>query len=265
MALILVTGVAGTGKTLYCIQKYIIPELKKGQLIYTNIDGLLPSRIAIFFNIDIFQVEANLKQLSDVSHFWKELPTNALCVIDEAQNVFNNRAWQAKENIECIEYLMEHRHYGHRVVMITPHIESLDAGIRRVCEFTYKHKSFSAIGNSKQVRCAVFDQANITKPALQHFSWRHDENVYQCYKSYFEKDVNEKKVRVNPFANATLIFLIVIIGICFTFAFINSSKFIKKMEGRAKKNHHSQVLSSSKENHKRSGIILINGKAYEGK
>jgi len=229
MALVLVSGVPGTGKTLYCIQKYIIPELKRGGIVYTNIDGIIHRRISHLFDIDIFDVESNLRQITDPEYFYKDLPKNVMIVLDESQNIFSNRDWQSRANNECIKYLMEHRHYGHKVVFITPAIDSLDAGIRRIVEFTYKHKSFSALGNTKTVRMAVFDQCNMAKGPLQVVTWKHDSRVYDCYKSYFTEGTKEQKPRVNPLQNATLIFLIIFVLVMGAISFRNISIFLKRV------------------------------------
>lgn len=226
MAAIILTGVPGTGKTLYGIQKYIIPALKKGQVVFTNIDGLILRRISYLFNIDIFELEKNLRIIKNPEFFFneaKEVP-NCLVVIDETQNIFSNREWQKSGNQECINYLMEHRHYGHSIVFITPHVDSVDAGIRRVVEFTYKHKSFSALGSHKSVRCAVFDQCNVNKPPVQIFSWTHDTRIYDCYSSYFKDGTKEEKVRVHPFRNATLITLVIFVCVAMFFTIRNGLK-----------------------------------------
>jgi len=263
MALLLVTGVAGTGKTLYGIQKYIIPEIKSGGIVYTNIDGLIPARIAILYNMEIFDVEKNLRPIDDLQHFYKNIEKNSMVVLDEAQNIFNNRDWQNPANSECNSYLMEHRHYGHKLVFITPHIESLDAGIRRVAEFTYMHKSFSALGNKTTVRCAVFSQANITKEPLQFFTWHHDTRVYDCYKSYFEEGTVEKKPRINPLRNATLLFLFLFVLITGGIAIRNGSYFVNKMN-RKKANVEIEKKVPSESNLRKRRVIMINDSVIGG-
>jgi zona occludens toxin (predicted ATPase) len=255
MALLLITGVAGTGKTLYCIQKYIIPELKAGGTVYTNIDGLINKRLSILFDIDIFTIEKNLITINDCEYFYKDVPKNSLFVLDEAQNVFNNRDWQAKKNNECISYLMEHRHYGHKIIMITPHIDSLDAGIRRVAEFTYKHKSFSALGNAKTVKCAVFDQSSINKSPIQTFQWKHDSRVYDCYKSYFDEGTIEKKPRVYPLRNTALYIIVTITFVSLFFGIKNTYEFSKKFK---KKSETKQISNKINVNQRKINVIKIN-------
>jgi zona occludens toxin (predicted ATPase) len=264
MALLLYTGVAGTGKTLYAIQKYIIPELSKGNQIYTNIDGIVLSRISVMFDQDLIQLERGFHNLQDPGRFWEELKQNSMCVLDEAQNIFSNRNWQDRNNVDCVKYLMEHRHYGHQLIFISPHIDAMDAGIRRVAELTYKHKSYSIIGGAKTVKCCVFSQANINNEPLQMFTWKHDVRIYDCYKSYFLEGTVEKKVKVNIWADPKLIIISLVILLSLIWA-LNS---VPKMAHRFfNKSHNKVALSNSKlsgTTFVRSQAIIINDSNLTG-
>ena len=260
MAVVILTGVAGTGKTLYAIQKYIIPELKSGGVVYTNIDGLIPSRISAIFNIDIFDVEKNLRKLNNTDRFFDEIENNSMVIIDEAQYYYSNRDWQKESNTDCVKYLCEHRHYGHKVVFITPHVDTLDAGIRRATQITYKHKSFSIVGNAKTVRCAVYDQTNINDTALQYFTWRHDVRIYDCYKSYINKEITEKKIRVNPFMDPKLIFILIMVIISIFTAITNLSSMSKRVRSKAEVSKVNKVLTDSQV---KKNIIMINDSIIE--
>lgn len=256
MALLIITGVPGTGKTLYAIQKYIIPHLQKGGIVYTNIDGLIASRIAIFYDIDVFICEENLRILNNPDYFYKEICQNAMVVIDEAQNLFSNRDLTSATNKDCILYLNQHRHYGHKVIFVTPHVDLVDAGIRRIVEFTYKNKSFSALGSSKVVRCAVFDQCNVLKPAIQFFTWKHDTKIYECYSSYFSDGTTETKVRVSPLKNAQLYFIAIIVFIALFFAFNNGKYFVAHLKTKEKKVDSVVIQNVEKKN--KISIIKVN-------
>lgn len=265
MALLIITGVPGAGKTLYAVQKYIIPELKNGGVVYTNIDGLSKSRISILFDIDIFQVEKNLRILDNPQYFYKGIENNAMVVIDESQNIFSNRDWQSTVNSECVAYVMEHRHHGHKLIFITPHIDSVDAGVRRCAEFTYKMKSFSAIGGTKTVRCAIFDQANVNKQPLKIFTWRHDSDVYNCYNSYFNADVKEKKIRHNYFNDPRLIIILIVVIVSFTMFIKGLPKFRSVfVDGNPHANMvHADDQVKSNKNHKT--VVKINGEEVGAK
>jgi zona occludens toxin (predicted ATPase) len=257
MALILITGVAGTGKTLYALQKYVIPELKKGGVVYSNIDGLVLSRVSMLFDIDIMQLERSYLPLVNAGRFWVEMPKNAMCVLDEAQNIFNNRSWQSEDNNLCIKYLMEHRHYGHQLVFCTPHIDALDAGIRRVCEFTYKHKSYSMLGQKKTVKCAIFSQANTSVEPLKLFTWHHDSRIYDCYKSYFEDGTKEVKPKISLFRNFKLWGLFIVVAIMGVLVVRNGPALMSK--GRKENTKQIGVLVKSGSN---SGLPVLSSDSY---
>lgn len=263
MAVLIHTGVAGTGKTLYAIQKYLIPELKKGGIVYTNIDGIDIHRLAVIYDIDIIQAEQNYRPINDPKYFYKEAVINSLIIIDEAQNIFNNRDWKEQANNDCIKYIMEHRHYGHQVIFLTPAIDSVDAGIRRVVQFTYKHKSLSAIGMAKSVRCAVFDQCDLSRSPLATFSWKHDTNIYACYKSYFSEGTKETKPKVN-IVSPLFIFM------CFlTISLITTMIIMPPSWMKSNKKHKSKITKIEKDTIqtvKNYGKrILINDTLFGGK
>ncbi|HUD44366.1 MAG TPA: zonular occludens toxin domain-containing protein [Patescibacteria group bacterium] len=265
MALLLYTGVAGTGKTLYAIQKYIIPELSKGNQIYTNIDGIVLARISLLFDQDLIQLERGFHDLKDPGRFWEELKQNSMCVLDEAQNIFSNRNWQDRNNVDCVKYLMEHRHYGHQLVFISPHIDAMDAGIRRVAELTYKHKSFSIIGGAKTVKCAVFSQANINNEPLQTFTWKHDTRIYDCYKSYFLEGTVEKKVKVNIFRDPKLIFIVLVVIASSIWAISSFPKMSHRFFNKGHKISSSVKLNMPDIKSVRSQAIIINDSLLVGK
>jgi len=232
VAVQILTGVPGTGKTLYGIQKYIIPELKRGNKVYSNIDGLYLPRISILFDIDIVNLERCFVSLKKPERFWEELDKNAMCVLDESQNIFNNRDWQNENNKDCIAYLMKHRHYGHQVILICPTVEALDAGIRRVCEFTYKHKSFSMLGQKKTVKCAVFTQANLGVEPLKTFTWHHDTRIYDCYKSYFDEGTTEVKPKIALFRNFKLYLMMGVFAVSLVFVVRNAPALLARFHHR---------------------------------
>lgn len=230
MAVVVITGTPGTGKTLYAIQRYIIPALQRGESVWTNIDGLITARIALLYNMDYFDVDSRLHVLEQPSRFWLGLPKNANIVIDEAQNLWSNREWQKAENKEVMAYLMEHRHLGHRVVMITPHVDSLDPGIRRVTELTYRHKTATLVGARARVRCTVYDQCNVGRAeGLQSFVWHHDRRIYDCYKSYFSEGTTERKVSVNVLAHFGLIVVLIVTLLFGWWGFVGVSRFAARM------------------------------------
>ena len=107
-----VCGTPGSFKSCYCVEKFILPALREGKKVFTNIEGLDPRYIATLFDLDPVQVEefersgrvydddGTFHEDKDkIRRFYDDLPVNSLVVIDEAQNYFSSRDF--KEGVFC--------------------------------------------------------------------------------------------------------------------------------------------------------------------
>lgn len=231
MAIWFITGVPGSGKTLYTLQNYVIPSLRKGRTVYHNIEGLDERRLWIstfFDDIDPIHVSQNLIKIPDneIKTFYdyiasqpREKAANALVIIDEVQNIYSARDYQSKENKQVISYLTTHRHFGHDVVFITQHQDNVDVAVRRMTDQSKlidNNKNFFS-KNSCTVKTYNRDQIDPRLPAPHSTVSRYDKRVYCIYKSYQGDDVKEKKVAINWWASPKLLFFeaIVVISVIF--------------------------------------------------
>ncbi|MCR2036158.1 zonular occludens toxin domain-containing protein [Adlercreutzia mucosicola] len=69
-----------------------------------------------------------------------------LLVVDEAQLVFNSRAWQQGERMEWIEFFSQHRHFGYKVVLIAQFDRMIDRQIRCLIEIEVSHRRLGNFG-----------------------------------------------------------------------------------------------------------------------
>ena len=95
-------GSPGSFKSVHVLEKYIIPALKKGRAVYTNIEKISSIYIATYFDMNPIDVDNLLhilgREYNDdgtfqenpdlIRRFYDNVPNNALIVIDEAQNYF---------------------------------------------------------------------------------------------------------------------------------------------------------------------------------
>jgi len=113
--IVVITGVPGSGKTLYAISWIKDKAAKEGREVYYS--GI-----------------ADLK-LPWVEHDptkWEELPPNSIIVIDECQRVARPRA-NGSQVPPYIAAMETHRHKGVDIVLITQHPMLIDQNIRRLC------------------------------------------------------------------------------------------------------------------------------------
>lgn len=216
-------GTGGSGKSLYCIDKYIVPWLKRGKHVFTNIEGLDPLKLAFAsglpegqvlsllheFPMDfVYDENGNELETNDkrsVRNFYKEEFDGkkiteyygALIVIDEAQNYFGAREFKESYSREVIDYLSRNRHYKHTVLWLTQNIDSVDITFRRQTAFVYfleKNETGFSRGSSKLRAWEGWQKSEYIKP-FKTETYTHNKKYYGCYQSYVKGSEDEEEHR----------------------------------------------------------------------
>lgn len=88
--------------------------------------------------------------LEDFARNWfagrKVREDSILLVIDEAQLVFNSRAWQHGQRMDWIQFFSQHRHFGYKVVLIAQFDRMIDRQIRSLTEIETNHRKLGNFG-----------------------------------------------------------------------------------------------------------------------
>lgn len=88
--------------------------------------------------------------LEDFARNWfagrKVREDSILLVIDEAQLVFNSRAWQHGQRMDWIRFFSQHRHFGYKVVLIAQFDRMIDRQIRSLIEIETNHRKLGNFG-----------------------------------------------------------------------------------------------------------------------
>lgn len=88
--------------------------------------------------------------LEDFARNWfagrKVREDSILLVIDEAQLVFNSRAWQHGQRMDWIQFFSQHRHFGYKVVLIAQFDRMIDRQIRSLIEIETNHRKLGNFG-----------------------------------------------------------------------------------------------------------------------
>jgi len=161
-------GEPGSFKSFSLVQRFIIPALREGRVVITNIRGVnslqrfsdalgesFPeSAVLAFLDTDL---KAN--RLS-MAAFYQWAPLGALIVIDEAQRIYPNRRDFTLESLDknyipdgvqvdptedrpedvFTAYDMQ-RHYNWDILLSTPSIAKIKSDIRQVAANAFYHKS----------------------------------------------------------------------------------------------------------------------------
>lgn len=220
-----ICGTPGSFKSCYAVQNFVLPALRKGRKVFTNIDGLSPAYIATYYDLDPVDVENNLQVLGRVydndgtfhedrdkiRKFYEDLPLNALVIIDEAQNYFSSRDFKEGFSADLIPWLTKHRHLGNDVVWITQNLESVDITFRRNTHLTYALRRAENLGFKNCAFNYIFDRADTDRRHLARKMYRPDPTIFKCYSSYQEKDVKENRKSYNVFLRSPFFWLAIIV------------------------------------------------------
>lgn len=166
MAIVLVTGLPGHGKTLYALQRVQAEALKDGRAVfYAGIRDLA------------------LAWQQWEPERWQELEPGSIMVIDECQSVFPVRG--RGQPPEWIEELAKHRHRGIDFYVITQNPMLMDAFVRRLCDrhfhvvrkFGTQFATVHEFTNGVKENCATSREGSI------RHEWRYPREVFGWYKS----------------------------------------------------------------------------------
>lgn len=203
-----ITGVPGAGKTLFAIQKLLLPmvgtsikidndygdQVEVPRTIFTNINGLL---------VDHELIQADTDQGLHNWHNWAK--PGSVIVFDEFQ-----RAWPPRPNgsklPEDLSALDTHRHMGVDFILITQNVMNCD---RHLHGLTGRHLHVRRMAGLPM--CVVYEWDHCSrslqfKNAMARKPWRYDRKIFKLYKS---AKVHTKQPRSLP---ATLYVIPVVLG-----------------------------------------------------
>ena len=170
MAITLVTGLPGHGKTLWTLARLKpLAESENRPVFHNAIAGL---------TIEGWQIQDPLK--------WFDLPSNSYMVIDECQKHFPIRARSSVVPPHVAE-LETHRHLGIDLYMITQHPMLVDTNVRKLVDrhFHVVRKFGTKFATVYEFPTGVQDspEKNRHKNGVVRHEWRYPKAVFDWYKS----------------------------------------------------------------------------------
>lgn len=236
----IISGLPGSGKTLSALKRFIIPAIREGRQIYTNIEGIDLLGLSLYTEYPYEKAQKNLiayemqteKDMErneplepfkfSTKRMCEGIALNSLVVVDEAQVFWNNRDFASEENKKLLPFLQKHRHYGIDIVFLTQNIDQLDIGIRRLAQIHYRLRRLSNSGLDKVVKVDIYPDAMGSeqfKPMATNV-WTIDRRIFKFYNSYQGNAAEAKKPIGNViFKNPRIIFALVVIVLCSVYAF----------------------------------------------
>lgn len=176
MAITLVTGLPGHGKTLYTLARWKEEAEKDQRPVFHN--GIKDLNIPGWQEWDV--------------NNWQDLPAGALLVVDECQFVFPVRG--RGQPPEFIEKLATHRHLGIDFVIITQNPMLIDPFVRRLIDrhFHVVRKFGTHFATIHEFANGCRDNVhNNRKDSIRH-EWKYPKQVFEWYKSAEQHTVKRR-------------------------------------------------------------------------
>ena len=215
MAIRLIEGVPGSGKTYYAVAHLVKNyfekqadgryELVKPCTIITNIENFKPNHISL---LEVMKEAGGANIFFTEPYqivFSKRFEHQIVYIIDEVQQFFR-KGDRSKELHDVFYYFEKHRHLGHDIYLITQNVKKLPTDITTLVEYIIiaAPRSRSVIGEFKY----KWDSDGIV---IKREGLKPDKGIFALYKSM---DIGESEKVKSPLMKTVFIssILCVIVG-----------------------------------------------------
>jgi len=187
MSIYILEGIPGSGKSYSCVKDFILPAVKVGREIYTNIDGIDVELICKYLKVDYDDYRDKfhyLDESAEDTYYKKDIIDtnhNALIVVDEAHKFYGSRDFSKFTN-ELQHFYAFHRHYGIDIVLISQTVDSIDKWIRCRTEKIVRYRKMSLLGISSKFVSTIVDP--FTLENLDRKVHTYQSYVFNFYTSY---------------------------------------------------------------------------------
>ncbi len=201
MAITAYTGLPGSGKSYNVVENVIIPALKQGREVHTNIP-VFNDKLEKDFGGSVQQFDIN--DILDNPSWFDELPNGIVLVIDEVWKLWKSGESSSDALDSHLHFLREHRHLVNQdnvstqVIVATQDLADCAAYLRRLVASTYRHVKLDDLGLDNRFRIDIYSGAatgqNPSKekpPINQVNNCKYKPEVYQYYQSHTKTESDE--------------------------------------------------------------------------
>jgi zona occludens toxin len=234
MTAAIIHGDPGSYKTSSLVSDYLVPAVKQGRVVVTNIRGVkTPQEIADAFGFelpesaDIMLVPFDDQGFDLMARFFHWAPFGAIILMDEGQRVYPTRLrnfdefdnHQFPDRPSSVENAFDtHRHHNWDIYISTPSISKIHKEIRTVAEFGYRHKNMAALfsflkGRYKRVTHLADNSGTSLSHALSTNFRKIDERCFDVYQSTATGQHKDTDSKVSLFKQPKILFLLLCIAL----------------------------------------------------
>lgn len=202
----IIHGDPGSYKTATLVNDYLVPAIKQGRVVVTNIRGVKSAEeIAEIYGFElpdeseIILVSFDQEGFDRMAKFFHWVPQGALILMDEGQRIYPTRlrdfSMHDLRNPEdeirprTVEDSFDsHRHMNWDIYISTPNIGKVHKEIRAVAEFGYRHKNLATVfsflkGRYKRVVHNAENSGNAMGHTISSSMRKIDKRCFDVYQS----------------------------------------------------------------------------------
>lgn len=200
MALSLYTGIMGSGKSYELVSQVVVPALRDGRRVVSNIEGLNLQALSDYLDLDLTD---KLVLVSDESplapDFWYHPLTNPKAVTQPGDVVVLDEAWRmfpsgSKLDPAILEFFRKHRHYTASngvacdIALAFQLFSDIHRALRGVAATTIETRKMTMLGRPKSYRVRIYEGARdplqrSNQPASLLIR-KYDPKIFPLYKSF---------------------------------------------------------------------------------
>jgi len=200
-----ISGKPGGGKSYEAVKTHVIPAIKSGRRIVTNLPLNIEHFVSVFGE-DVrdlivlvtydFHDYGNQKPFSRIEDWlehqdWKnDKGQGVLFVIDEAHLSLPSRMQKGSglDITKVLEFLSMHRHYGFDVLLITQNFKKIHADIRDMVQLVYRCVKKSFTGQDHKYVIKVHEGCSST--VVNTDEREYESFVFAFYKSHTKSEAS---------------------------------------------------------------------------
>jgi zona occludens toxin len=200
------SGRPGSGKSYEAVVTHILPALKQGRKIVTNIPlnvdwfaAVLGEEVRELIEIvdGGFHNYGALRYFSNANDFlkyqdWRNEKNQGVyffvdeCHLSMPKLTAANGVERIKQQTELKEYLSMHRHYGHDLLLLTQNFRKVDPDIRDMVSTCYFTTKLSFLGQDHKYVCKVAD--GVTRNIVAKHERQYEKKYFAAYKSHTKSE-----------------------------------------------------------------------------
>lgn len=193
MAITLITGVPGAGKSHFCVA--LIRDLvRDGKVVFTNVVGLKvdrfdgPGEIVMIDDAWVLRFIEAMPETDKDPMPTDIMPENSALVMDEALNYFSKARIPVTSPLfrKVEPWLRMHRHYGYELYFVAQHLMELCLPVRRYSDVSILLRNMGYLGFRNWYTISRFETPEHLQRRSKAFSVsrkKYDPEVFQLYES----------------------------------------------------------------------------------